>query len=359
MVSRGLLINPTAGGGLGEVVLARVASLLRLMAGTQWLVPSGSAGERLAAGAGLPYRPVPFPVFGGAEDTVRGAAALVRAGAEMLVVVGGDGTLADAAWGLRREGLRVPLLGLGAGTTNVGGLIAVELARGGNPVALPPGLDPARLRSFPWQSFRVCERRAVCAQVDGLEVGVGFNDAVVGFTVPRLLGGCWRDADVESIWAGRPRPGQPRPLGPGAWVQLLSGTQHRVARDLTRAVPRLGQVSVAPLEGRFRGKVLAGGTCLAELTGALGVLILSTVPLVRVELGPEELRAMEPVASASVALFPGDKVEVGGCPSGSGLCLDGNVRALLGCEHTVCLYVECGAAQVLQWCGDALGAGDQ
>jgi predicted polyphosphate/ATP-dependent NAD kinase len=130
----GLIVNPIAGmgGAVGlkgtdhKVAEARalggkprghpraVEFLRALPEDVTILTAAGAMGDDACAEAGISALVVHTPGDPSApEDTVEAARALVAAGVDLIVFVGGDGTAADVARGL--DGTKVPALGVPAG----------------------------------------------------------------------------------------------------------------------------------------------------------------------------------------------------------------------------------------------------
>lgn len=148
----GLIINPVAGIG-GPVALAgsdgeqiqrlarqrggipraaeqavRALHALRKARGTAsdltLLAAPGPMGAATAAGAGFPYRTVPLELGSptSAADTTNCVSAMARAGVDLVLFAGGDGTAADIAAGV---GTSIPVLGIPAGVKMYSGGFAV------------------------------------------------------------------------------------------------------------------------------------------------------------------------------------------------------------------------------------------
>ncbi len=122
----GVIVNPVAGKmelwgkrvwkGLGSLV-GRVDSLL---AGPQHL------GEEWARRWGFRFVVAGSAVKGTREDTLATATGMAEKKADLIVAVGGDGTLRDVASALYKAGAKTPILGVGVGSTNVGPLITLR-----------------------------------------------------------------------------------------------------------------------------------------------------------------------------------------------------------------------------------------
>ncbi len=113
----GVLINPSAGRGHAvQTVVSRLearwprAELLALDDGT-------ACFTRAAL--------LPAPQGGYVPRILAGVRALLDAGADLLVTLGGDGTAAYAAEAVVASGKRTPLLGIGLGTANVGPIVTL------------------------------------------------------------------------------------------------------------------------------------------------------------------------------------------------------------------------------------------
>mgnify|MGYP001076183717 CR=1 FL=1 len=110
--------------------------------------------------------------------------ALVQAGAERFICVGGDGTAAYVRTAMYELGVSLPILGVAAGTANVGPIVSVSLEQ--------------------LESRRIGETREVCC--DGLSVfsegkflALAFNDVVVGDTFLATVEGRIRNVSVRAL----------------------------------------------------------------------------------------------------------------------------------------------------------------
>lgn len=99
----------------------------------------------------------------------------LRDGPDLVVVSGGDGTVAEAAEGLLRAGAGPPLAILPSGTTNV---VAREFGLGRTLEEAEPNLSSTRTR--PLMAWRAGQRTCL------IGTGVGFDARVMGNTVPLL-----------------------------------------------------------------------------------------------------------------------------------------------------------------------------
>lgn len=171
--------NPKAGKGLpASLVMERIASFFQ---GDELLV----ADEQLLC-PGLPTRMVNVPrgdnsYLGLLFSKVR---ALAAAGVERFVCVGGDGTATYVRTALYASGRDIPILGVAAGTANVGPIVSVTLQQ--------------------LEGRRASEAREVC--YDGVAVldedhlvSLAFNDLVFGDTFLATLNGQTCNVSVREL----------------------------------------------------------------------------------------------------------------------------------------------------------------
>lgn len=287
----GFIVNPYAGGGVyrrkgesskedqgfSERLLSTVNTLL---SGCEVTAPQGAMGEDLLNMAGIPVSDIipssdvswltreqgagrKHPLRG--SDSVGAAALMARSGVEALVIVGGDGTMADVALGIVLSGCApetCPIFGIGVGTSNVGGLISLRLkalARQREIVAIPrtqadaPSRSPlnvlpsevsegARCDDRPQDDKNQSRKRtetpkirdtgdkhenvpvkSLCdvgafirvpckglvASADGETIGVAFNDVVIGDTVLATVDDKKVDVRASSFMRGTLEPAIP------------------------------------------------------------------------------------------------------------------------------------------------------
>lgn len=327
LASLGLIVNPRAGrGGAHNLALARRA--VEALRPERVITGAGTLGADALPGATV------LEVgrrSSGRDATMTLACDLVTHGVDAIVVVGGDGTMADVAVALDRAGLRCPILGVGAGSTNVGALVTCV---GGD----VEGLRPERLAP---------------ASVDGLAVrtdagvsALAFNDVVVATTIVGTLDDAFVNLDAARFVRGEKALGTPRPLACGRAQVAKRGIGRDVLVERGAAVGSV-VVGFTQCDGMY-GKALVGGMALSSSVGVPAGCIVASFPLVFAELTPEQHQQMEPLRSAYVGLAPGETIVVSGIEGGAYVCADGNPLQALAADDVVEITVRRNVVDVVR-----------
>ena len=258
------------------------------------------------------------------------------AGVQALVVVGGDGTLADVAFALIGMAQRPPILGIGAGSINAGELVtckAEEIASLNNP------------------EFSLHTVTGLIAGVNDQDMALAFNDVVISTTVVGMVEGNLVDFDAGEFLAGNRVIAEPQ----------------RIGRESARVTKLTSSGPVSIAEGRqigtvivgfshypsFFGKAIIGGIILSSLTGAPAGCLVCEQPLVRTRLSLEELHSIEPINSAFASLAPGETILVENLDTPAVLCADGNPLACLQQDKRAYIRVAPEGVQVLHLAQDS------
>lgn len=292
----GVLVNPSA--GRGQRAQAVISRLEARWQGHELLTVAGPAAPCFGRAELLPE-----PEGGYVEKFFGSVRALLIAGAEMIVTLGGDGTAAYAAEALGDSRKTVPLLGIGLGTANVGPIVTLS---GDDPI--PPVED---LRFVPGDAVAVCDR--------GRRIAAGYNDVVLGNTYLATVDGETVTADGQALLAeGRVVRGTPliNVFGPHARVT-------KNGRHLPVSLPAVGQAIAAPLvQDRLYGRAVHGIYCYAPDSPIQGAFTLSARPLVSYE--PDD-RGYDAFAPEERLLFSAaDEIAITGLDSSVLAVCDGN-----------------------------------
>ncbi len=300
-----LAMNPRAGLGAERGLAATrevIAALRPAEVITNVTDPLAGAARVLRVG----------PTVGPGNATQAVAAEAARRGVDLMVVIGGDGTLADAATTLFTHGSKVPILGVGSGSTNAGALVSAL---------------PAQLHLLAADRLVQVPVTALLVTYAGGATALAFNDVVVATTVCGTFDGEFANLDAAAYLRGDMRPGVPRPVGSAtARVSKTSSRGDVVIAGGSEA----GSVVVGfSNTGGLHGQALLGGLGLSAAAGVPAGCLVATAPLVVAGFDAERHAALEPLRSAYAGLSQGETVRIAGFGAGAILCADGNpLRAL-------------------------------
>jgi hypothetical protein len=251
--------------------------------------------------------PAPADYVGSLRAAV---AALTAWGAELLVCVGGDGLASYAADAMLASSRPAALLGVAAGTINVGPIVTMDIGE-------LAGLDPASLRRE--------KRGAVEVLVEGIHLAYGFNDIVIGDTFLGMLGGRTVNLSAKALLdRGEKLRAEP--------CAEIAGPSFSVRRNGAEIVPGMrnpAQIIVSPLGPReFYARAIAGILCEAPyMRGAAALALFDTVIVAASRPG----RGMTDFSASEQMLFgPEDIVEIGGLTAAGQVIVDGNPFARTG-----------------------------
>ena len=334
----GVIINPKAGKGfLENAEIARLAA--SQFPGAAILTGPGEMGAAAFAGRGDLEICALEPVVG-PNLTMALARSLAARQVDLLLVVGGDGTMADVAFALvDNQAARptigssaVPIVGIGAGSTNAGPLITCREPDVGN-------LDISHLETVLLD--------AALVKYQGAWLGIGFNDCVLGFTVLGTLNGQVRDLDAQAKMKGIDLPAQPSSVGtPRTLIERISpapfGTVE-VGRGEWVSSVVIGFSSPA-----FFAKAITGGICLASYRNIPAGCLVTGYPIVRIETTRAEVLASSPLRSQYISFDENMCIRVSGMRTGTAVCADGNPLKILSPDDQVEFWVRPAAVRAVK-----------
>ncbi len=363
----GLIVNPRAGAGGGDGIAA-ARTVLEALQPERLITGPGSLGEDAARGSLTNTRrlTVVGPRADGAASeeavadgrlaTQQIAREASRLGAEVLVVVGGDGTMADAATALHAAGSRLPILGVGAGSTNAGGLVT---------------LLRTELNQLAGAATKVESVSALELRLPDGDTVLAFNDVVVGDTICGTLDGRFVNLGAEAYMRGETVQRSPEPLlCPGARVTKLRAATREDAHSESAGADVAARARVGGNEllvsaglaagsvvvgftrtGDVMGQALLGGLGLSSVAGVPAACLVSSFPVVYAEMSAPCHAAMEPLESSYVGLAEGEVIRLEGFDDGAVLCADGNPLHALRAHDTAEVRLIVGACRVVRLAG--------
>ncbi len=324
----GLVVNPKAGRG-GKQIAEVVRKLLELLRGKEIALVEGTLEAHFAAELG-----VHATLISTSRDSkleARSAAALfLKRGIDVIIGIGGDGTLCDIASLILDTGAAVQLLGIGAGSANVGPLVSL----------LGQDIDHLSL-----DRLHETQVHGIDAYLAEDLVGTAFNDVVFGNTFFGTRNGNRIDLDAVAKFSGEDRPAEPRSVcGPKTWIDKNN------QRMLANEDGAFAQIIASPLnEGAvYAGKAISGLMCWGPYLKNYGVLAAANTVMVRTQLELQDLRNAEPLRLAHLSFGEDDQITIGELLADATLVIDGNPTCLLNPSDVVTLRLRLDAIRVLR-----------
>lgn len=322
MKTMGLLCNPHA--GLGEETIHRMtAEVYRILEGQveRILVGPEHMGGRVCPGA-----PVVGTAASGTERDSRDTArAMAGEGAEMIVIVAGDGTYNDALAGMKAGGEVVPIFGIAAGRFNT-----IYPRRRHDPFVSLRRLVPFRI-----EDIVVEDVMGTVARVNDEVVGYGFFQTMVSNTL------AYSDADnnLMTVDAAKMLEGEVVPISEYAST-ATDGTEIKVVSPLqgeirVAAGKEVALALIAQVPDEVNQILCAGFGAVANMMGFQGVVNVFTNPGLTWAPTPD----LFPIVTKSVGFLEGDRVHYSGVRDGSVVQIDSTPICTLGAKDVLTVEV--------------------
>lgn len=280
-----VIANPSAGGRTEQGRLLR--ELKAAWPGVTFMGVRGFGGEELdEVLAEVPMQGY-VARFGAAME------ALMAEKPELLVCIGGDGTAAYAADWLVTHEKAVPILGLAAGTANVGPIVTEH--------------DCSRLPALE-KLGRVRMGAVEACTPEGAHIAFGFNDLVLGNT---LLG--TENGETVTLDAcAMAKNGEKRIC---SCLPSVAGPSFRVRKNgqpvMSGMLSGVGQIIASPVEReRFYGRAVTGALCFTPDSPYQAAVCIPHVPIIRCEDFPEGFSQW--LSCAQLLLCAEDHLEISG-----------------------------------------------
>jgi len=317
IVRAGLIVHPAA--GRGETAMRELLPILfSRVEIASLLIVSGTVGASIAQEKGQDFIQMDVPVTSDFAFIERAAKAMLARKVDTLIGVGGDGTLCAVANTIVASGAKVRLLGVGAGSSNVGPLVTIrgrDLER----------LDLSCLAARPIHGIDV--------RVNGEHIGIAFNDVTFSNTFFGTRDGVRLDLDARAMLTGTKREAQPH---------SVCGEKTRIYKNELLMVSsmdtQMGQIVASPINDPvpYSGKAVSGLMCWGPYLGKEGVLTVASAVLIRTHIVQKDIEAIEPVTLRQISFGDGDSVEIVGLEADAALILDGTpIRAFAPSNRVV------------------------
>ncbi|MBO7184676.1 MAG: hypothetical protein J6V34_02635 [Oscillospiraceae bacterium] len=222
---------------------------------------------------------------------------------DLLISVGGDGIASYIADAMLTGGFSVPMMGVAAGTANVGPIVCISAEE----------LEACDLSQ--WDHFTT----SALEVISGGHVGYAVNDVVIGNT---FLG--TEDDQVVNLSAeAMALRGEKLVCKAEAGITTEAFTITKNGAITRHHIARPGQIIASPLDrDRLEGRAIYGALCSAAYTPCKGAMALTEQVMISAE---AEDAGMTDFCTVEHLLFgPGDEVTLSGLTEHAQLILDGN-----------------------------------
>ena len=297
-VKTALLYNYKAGKGLpAELVVRKLCDFF-------------SGDELLVTDEGLlfPALPVSYVVPEEAQgyySVIRARVkALADAGAERFICVGGDGTATYVRNAMYELGINLPILGVAAGTANVGPIVSVTLEQ----------LEGRHIS----QTKEVCYD-GIAVYVQGRFISLAFNDLVVGDTFLGTIDGQTCSLSVRALL----EKGEHTPVKPAEHIVTDDFTVELNGASLVPNNKIIRQIVLSPVahENHY-GRAVYSVVGKCDWSEKKGVIALCDYIAVSFE---EDGTGVERFSTTQYLIFgPNDQVALRGFTDEACLVCDGN-----------------------------------
>lgn len=244
------------------------------------------------------------------EELRASVAAFAAWGADLLVCVGGDGLASYAADAMLASGRRMAMLGIAAGTINVGPIISVGI------------------EALKDENLELCSTDPVGAVevlVDDRHLAYGFNDIVIGDTFLGTVGERVASFSAQALL----ERGEKVEASPSSDIASQGFGVWKNGKKLDSSLRQPAQIIASALKPReFFARAVAGPLCNAAYMR--GPAALALFDSVIVAAGPPS-RGIEGFSVSEQILFgPEDVIALRGLSGAGQVIVDGNPYARMG-----------------------------
>jgi len=316
IVRAGLIVHPAAGRGEGAIrdLLPILFSRIELLS---LCIVSATISAFVAKEEGMKFTEVDVPVTNDFAFIERAVRAMLEREIDTLIGVGGDGTLCAIANAIVASGAKVRLLGIGAGSSNVGPLVTIRSSDAGR-------LNLSSLVDRPIHGIDV--------RVNDECKGIAFNDVSFSNSFFGTKDGARADLDARAMISGRKMETQPC---------SVCGKKTKISKNRSVMVHganvQIGQIIASPINDplSYSGKAVSGLMCWGPYLGKEGILSVASAVLIRTHIDQNDIETIEPLIIHQISFGDGDSVEVVGLKGDAALILDGTPTCTLAASDRV------------------------
>ena len=255
-------------------------------------------------------------------ENLRGSvASLLDWGSDMLICIGGDGLGSYVLDAMISHGNKVRLLGIGAGTINVGPIVAFGIED-------IPMLDISKLSAKTIDGVEI--------SINGKHIAYALNDAIIGNSFLGTLEGRVVNLSAKALLDD----GRKLEIEPSFDIVSRDFCIRKNGLRIENSMQKPAQIIVSPLRKReFFARAIAGVLCNASYMDGAAALGLFDTVIVR---AATPLRGFENMALSEHLLFgPGDLIEIEGLTRNGDIVADGNPYLREGTRGEVVSFKLC------------------
>lgn len=298
----GFLINPYAGVGIRNQK-NMVNKIVRYFPKAEFVTSNGILG--------LNWMPknkvteiVEIDYMNTREDTRSVIQKILDSTIDLLLIVGGDGTLADVARAVYIKKSQVPIIGVGLGSANVGDLISIK----------KDFLEKSKVMLF---SKKV---NPLAAIYEGKLVGLCFNDIVIGNTIVTTMNERITQIDIKQKRKGVMVEKNPQSIGrKDTYIKIIDRKRELTIKNCT-----FGTIIASKVDKRYVGKAIAGALNEISCKNIPAAISVIDKPIIMPSVPQDEYLLMEPFTTITASLPEKSKAILGNVKTGSFLIIDGN-----------------------------------
>lgn len=230
--------------------------------------------------------------------------ALAKAGADRFISVGGDGTATYVRNAMFELGLELPILGVAAGTANVGPIVSVTLEQ-------LAGKHISQARQIQYDGLAI--------YADGKFISLAFNDVIVGDTFLATVDGKGTNVSVRALL----EEGQIRPQSPCKKIVTDDFCVELNGRKLSAPKRQIQQIILSSVahEDHY-GRAVYGAVGKCDWNEKKGVIALLDFIAVSYE---DDGAGIDRFSTTDYLIFgPNDQVSLQGFAPEACLVCDGN-----------------------------------
>ncbi|WP_455369345.1 NAD(+)/NADH kinase [[Eubacterium] cellulosolvens] len=310
----GFLINPYAGTGIRNQKNV-INQIIRYFPKAKFVTSNGLLGLNWIPKNKV-VEIVKIDYMNTRKDTVSVIQKILDRTIDLLLIVGGDGTLADVARAVYVKQSQIPIIGIGLGSANVGDLISIRKDVLKKPKVI---LYPKKVN-------------ALAASYEGKLVGLSFNDIVIGNTIVTTVNGRTTQIDIMKKRKGVILEKKPKPIGrKDTYIKIIGRNKKKLMiKDRT-----FGTIVASKVDRRYIGKAITGALNEISCKSIPAAISVIDKPVIMPSVTDDEYLRMEPFTTITASIPEKSKAIIGNVKTGSFLIIDGNPEIKLKRTSTV------------------------